>query len=333
MPKLLLFLSRYFDTHPQPTQSLNYDTHDGSLAFTEYTRDNDLHANTIANLESMPMDLTGQKFPDFSLEGDVYPDKITESVWGRLFPLLDAAQLRQEYLFGIPMWSFFVDPVTKQRQKLTDPILEKIIERMVNRVEEDSGTIIMPSYTTEDYPFDLAEYRSFGFMKLNVRPYTSIVHVQVRAADKSRLFEAPLPWVGVAGLVKGRLSLLPQGTAGAVMASASGTPPFLLYLAQLSFTPQFWQVQGIAGFRDGLIPTMVNDLIGMRTAIEVLSMLGATYAFMTGGSLSIDAMSQSSSGPGPAIFQTRIAQLQQDYAKEIRKYKKFCGLAIVSGTV
>lgn len=281
----------------------------------------------------MPQDLSSQKFPDFSPSGDIYPDRISDSPWGRLRPLLDAIELRSEFLFGIPMWSFFVDPVTKQRQKLTDPVLNRIIERMVARVEEDTGCLIMPSYTSEDYPFDLAEYRSFGFMKLMVRPYTSITHVQVRAADKSRLFEAPLAWVGVARLVKGQLSLLPQGTAGAVLASASGTPPFLLYLAQLQFTPQFWQIEGCAGFKDGMMPTFVSDLVGMRAAIEVLSMLGATYAFMTGGSLSIDAMSQSSSGPGPAIFQTRIAQLQQDYERAKRKFKKFCGLSIVSGTV
>lgn len=281
----------------------------------------------------MPQDLTGQRYPDFSLDDTIYPDKVRDSPWGRLAPLIDAATLRQEYMFGIPMWSFFPNPVTGKRDQMTDHTLGRIIERSVVRVEELSGCLIAPSYCVENYPFDLAEYRSFGFLKLSKRPYTSLVHVKIAAADGSKLMDLPLQWIGVAHLVKGQLFVQPHGTMGAVSVSVSGTPPFLLYLGQHGFVPQFWQIEGVAGFQDMMMPAFVNDLIAVTAAMEALSQLGATYAFMTGGSLSIDALSQSSSGPGPGVFSGRVGELRDTQQTLLKKLKKFCGLSLVSGSV
>ncbi len=281
----------------------------------------------------MSKDLSTQRFPDFSDNGAISPDKVNDSPWGRLRPLLSAQELKDEYLFGIPLWSFFPDPVTGKRQHMTDATLARIIEKSVARVEELSGCLIAPSYCKESYPFDLGEYRSWGFVKLNVRPVTAVVKVVITAADRTQLFEAPIQWVALANLVKGQLALMPMGTAGAVLASASGQPPFLLYLAQMGWVPQFWQIETVAGFKDMLLPTFVADLIGITAALDVLSQLGATYAWMTGGSLGIDGLSQSTSGPGPAVFQGRMAELKELQQKLIKKFKKFCGLSLVSGSV
>lgn len=278
-------------------------------------------------------DLSAIRYPDFSDDGSIYPDKINASVWGRLRPLLDAQELRRLYLFGIPLTSFFPDPITQKRQTFTDRDLEELIERCVQRVEELSHCIIAPSVSKETYPFQLEEYRSWGFAKLNVRPITGLLRVSVVAADRTRLFTAPNAWVGVANMVKGQISLMPYGTAGAVLASASGQPPFLLHLAQLGWVPQFWEFEMVVGFRDMLVPTFVSDLVGVTTAIEVLSMLGTTYAWMTGGSLSIDALSQSTSGPGPNVFAGRIAELKELQKLLLKKFRKFCGLSLVSSTV
>jgi len=89
----------------------------------------------------------------------------------------------------------------------------------------------------------------------------------------------------------------------------------------------------VAGFRDFLVPDFVNDLIGLTAAIEILSQLGATYAWMTGGSLGIDGLSQSSSGPGPQVFATRIGELKERQAKLMKKFRNFGGMSLSVGAL
>lgn len=65
---------------------------------------------------------------------------------------------------------------------------------------------------------------------------------------------------------------------------------------------------------------------------DALSLLGATYAFAQGGSLGIDGLSQSSSGPGAQVFAQRLADLAVVQEKLLRKFRKLCGMALVSGS-
>jgi hypothetical protein len=58
-----------------------------------------------------------------------------------------------------------------------------------------------------------------------------------------------------------------------------------------------------------------------------------SYAWMTSGSLGIDGLSQSSSGPGAAIFQGRVGELLTLQGKLIAKFRRYCGLAVVCGSV
>jgi hypothetical protein len=283
----------------------------------------------------VPIDLSKQKFPDFSNDGTTYPNKVTSSPWQRLVPLPTAAELRSLYLFGIPLWSFFPDPVTGKRDKMTDDELRQIIERSVGLIEAQTGCIIAPSEVTDNGPFDRTEYMHYGYIQLNVRPVISLLNLRITTADRQRVFEVPVEWVAVADMVLGRITIQPMGTYTSPLAvSPVGGAPFLMYMSgNANFIPQWWQIRYVAGFKDMLVPEFVARLVGLKAAFDILSMLAATYGFMTGGSLGIDGLSQSSSGPGPQVFAQRIGEIKEEMEMLKKKFKKFAGLALVVGSV
>jgi hypothetical protein len=82
-----------------------------------------------------------------------------------------------------------------------------------------------------------------------------------------------------------------------------------------------------------MIPVPVNDLIGYYAAIEILSMLAATYARSTSQSLSIDSFSQSAGGPGPQLFAKRMEELMALRDALKKKIKTAYGQKIFSGQV
>lgn len=281
----------------------------------------------------MASDFSEVKPPDFSVEGYAPKDFLRSSAWGRLKPLITPQELRDEFLMGIPLRSFFPDPLTNQYRVWTDADLQKSIAKAVSRVEVKSGCLVAPSEIIDTYPFDRAEYESSGYMQLKVRPIYGLAKLQVVAADKRSVFDTPVTWVATANLLKGQVNILPMGALAAPLALAPTAPPFLQYLTKLGWIPQFWQIQYLAGFKDFLVPDFVWDLVGVVAAMDVLSQLGATYAWMTGGSLGIDGLSQSSSGPGPQVFQVRLTELKELERVLLNKFRGLCGMRLHSGNV
>lgn len=278
-------------------------------------------------------DLSSQKFPQFSPDGTIYPDLVRESPWGRLEPLVTAQQVRDRHLFGLPLVSFFPDPGTHLVQRVTDAQLDTWVDQQVVLLEELSGCTVAPSEVDAGYPFDRVEYQSYGYMQLPKRPVSSLLSLQVAAANFATVFDVPLDWISTPYLVRGQLNIQPMGVLAAPLALAPNAQPFLLYTMRLQFIPAFWRVRYVAGFRDMMLPKFVNWLIGVMTAIEVLRQLQATYAWGQSGSLGIDGLSQSSSGPGPQAYGARIQAMEAERDTLIRKFKKFCGLALLSSTI
>lgn len=280
----------------------------------------------------MAIIVTDPKYPDFSTDGKIYPEYVTSSPWQRLEPLLTAERIRQIYV-TVPLVSFFPDPVTGKKRVWTDNDVNELIRVCVNRIEAESNCLIMPSEIRDTYPFDRVEYQKYGWMNTNVRPITALLQVEVWTADKRNIFSLPIEWVSVPNLAHGQMSILPGGAAPAPLAVSPSISPFLMWLTSLGWIPSFWSIHAIAGFKDGLIPAFVNDLIGAEVAIRLLGQLASTYAFATGGSLAIDGLSQSSSGPGPNAYAAQIAEMKELKRSSLKKLRKFCGSAISTGSV
>lgn len=268
--------------------------------------------------------------------GVVFPDNGVESAWNRVEPLVSPEQVRFRHLFGIPLVSAMKDPLTGKVQVYTDDMIRDTIERAVAMVESEVGIDIFPLRLKEKHPFDRNEYESFGYMRLERRPVASVEVLSITPPSGSDIYQVPLEWIETAYLPNGQINLIPLGNSIAYGTPAnvgSGGALFLNVLNSAPWIPAFWQVEYTSGFPDGMLPRVVNELVGVVAAMEVLSALAATYAKSTSHSLGVDGLSQSISTPGPALFDKRMGDLADKRKALVKKLRTQYGLNLFSGNV
>jgi hypothetical protein len=76
----------------------------------------------------------------------------------------------------------------------------------------------------------------------------------------------------------------------------------------------------------------VNELIGTIAAIAILSEIAATFIYNS-QSQSQDGISQSSTGPGPRIYQLRIEELMLKRDELTRKLKAIFSTRLFVGNI
>jgi hypothetical protein len=274
-------------------------------------------------------------------QGRQYPLDVTASSWGRMEPLLTPDQLKSRYLKGIPMVLKIKDPETLQNFRITDDELKDYIELAVEEAEQELNLTIMPTQVTHKLPFQKQDYENFGFWQLPHRPISSIEALNVTLADGSDVFVFPPEWIETANLVAGQLNIIPlafagiQGGTGVIggTSAGQGTAVFFNSLWNRPWVAALFGVTYTAGFKNGLMPKYVNNLIGCIVAMRVLSQIAAAYAMWSSTSLGLDGMSQSVSTPGPQRFKVRMEELEKDRALMVRKIKKMFGGKFVVGTI
>lgn len=268
--------------------------------------------------------------------GREFPDDGVQNSWQSVEPLVTPVKVRTRFLFGIPLVSAMKDPVTNKNQVYTDDILRDTIDRAVALAEAETGLTIFPLQVKEKQPFDRQEYESFGYMRTKRRPVASVEELAIVPPSGTNIYNVPLEWVETAYLPNGQINLIPLGNAIAYGTPAnvgSGGALFLNVLGSQPWIPAFWQLTYTAGFVDGALPKVVNELIGCIAAMEVLSQLGPTWARMQSHSLGIDGLSQSIGTSGPQVFKLRFDDLAQKRQQLVRKIKSQFGLVLFSGNV
>lgn len=270
--------------------------------------------------------------------GALYLDHAVDSVlFPRTEPLLTPDLLKTRFLFGIPLQSFFKDPVTGKFPILTDEILKDYIIRAVNIAEMQTSTVIFPAQFAEKYPYDKAEYETFGYLKLAHRPISSIEKLTINFSNNEDLFTIQNEWIETSYLIRGQINIIPLTLAvnggGGITGSPGIGAAFLSLLQRPSWVPAYWKVVYTAGWCNGQIPYVINELIGVIASIDILSTLAAMLARYTSTSLGIDGLSQAVSGPGPNIYALRIQELEERRRRLVKEVKVYCGLGIFSDNV
>jgi hypothetical protein len=272
--------------------------------------------------------------------GDLFPKGAVEEDWRRTEPLITPDKLVSRHLFGIPLVSGIKDPITGKAQVMTKDILIDYIDRAVSTVEMETGMTIFPTPIKEKLPFDRQEFQSFGYMRLPHRPVSSVEHLAIVPSNQQEIFIVPIDWIDIGQMYHGQINIIPltialtsAGAPQSSIVSTAGGAALLAILNNSQWIASYWQISYTAGFPDGKIPKVLNDLIGIVASMEVLSMLAATYGKNSGSSLSIDGMSQSISTPGPEIFTRRIEDLQKKRDLLVRKLKAWSGTILFSGNV
>lgn len=268
--------------------------------------------------------------------GRQFPDDGTQNAWNSVEPLVTPTQVKGRFLFGIPLVSQMADPLTNKKQVYTDDMIKDTIDRAVALAEAETGLNIFPLQLKEKHAFDRNEYESFGYFRTRKRPVASVEALTITPPSGSDIYSIPLEWVETAYLPVGQINLIPLGNSIAYGTPAnvgSGGALFLNVLGNQPWIPAFWQLTYTVGFPDGMLPKLINELVGCIAAMEVLSALAATFGTSQSHSLGIDGLSQSISTPGPQIFKIRWDDLAEKRKTIVKKLKAQYGVNLFSGNV
>lgn len=271
--------------------------------------------------------------------GDVIKDNSIATVWGEFSPLITPEKLVQIHLKGIPLVSGIINPFTKKADVITNDDLKEYILEAVSLAETEAKVDIFPHQYQEKHPYDKPEYDQFGYMQLKHRPVQSLQSIGIVASNQALLYDIPIDWVDVGHLHGGQINMIPltlavkQNTQVAVNTASSGGAGFLSLYGQKPWVPSYFQVVYTTGFKDGLIPRVLNHLIGVIAAMETLSLLAATYSRSNSSSLAIDGLSQSVSTPGPNLFTQRLTELAAKRKWLVSRLQANTGMSILVDNV
>lgn len=267
-----------------------------------------------------------------------YPVNAVEDSYAHLEPLITVEKLKTRHLIGIPLVSATKDPLTGERTRVTDEMLSELIHGAVAVAEQELKIDIFPVVRSEKHPFDRNLYTSFMYVQLKHKPATSILKFSVTPASELDVYVVPPDWIETNLAAKGQINVVPLNPAfvqGTYIASdnSQGGAAFMTVMSMLTWTPAFWQIQYCSGFKDGMVPRLINEYIGLTAAAELLSQLATTYARVTSFSQGIDAMSQSAATPGPNIFKVRTDEIQQKLASIRGKVRNVFGHGVFASTL
>lgn len=256
-------------------------------------------------------DFTNSRYPI----GSQYPTgAIDAQETSRVEAILTPERLRERFLFGIPLVSFFPHPITGVRQEMTDESLKDHINRAVNQAELDLGIVIFPVSFAERQPYDQNFWRKHAYSKVKKRPVYSVESFMFKAANGAELLRISSDWIDMGQAHLGQINLVPifpaiqaQGVvATAPTPAASAT--WALFSGAYHWIPSMIEIQYTAGFPGGQVPTIINEYVGIVAAISILNMLASTYKGNS-YSIGIDGVQQSQSLAGPNQFGPRLEEL------------------------
>jgi hypothetical protein len=163
--------------------------------------------------------------------------------------------------------------------------------------------------------------------------------MSVASSDGNHLVSLSTTWLEAAGLQRGQINIIPVTpayiSAGQPYGSAGQGPGgnyLLSVLGDLSWVPALFTVRYIVGFDEGKVPRVVNELIGVVAAIDVLLKLAATNR-VASYSLGLDGASQSVSTQGVNIYEPVIAELKEERKRITSKLQAKFGKRIFSDSL
>jgi len=237
----------------------------------------------------------------------------TSGLMQRVEPLLTPEQFKSRFLKGIPL--FLTNGATYSDDDLKDRIY-----LASNAVELDIKTTITREQRQEKLPFKSEDYKAYIHLTAEQGPIVSIEQLAIVSADKNDIFEIPPEWIETTNFSKRIINVIPLLAAYGVntVQGAVGNAgiAFLTVMDGLNWVPAYWQIRYTSGISnvEGKIPTVVNELIGTVAAIDLISEIAQSFIF-TSQAQSQDGISQSSSGPGPRVYELRIQELEKKRKK------------------
>jgi hypothetical protein len=273
--------------------------------------------------------------------GEGYPIDAEDD--GSLEPLINSNQIKSGYLFGIPLVSATKNPVTGKLELLSDASIEAVIKQSVNELELLLDISIIPRIFNEKQGLHW-EMNSMIHVITNHRPIASLYSFKyflsnlqidpfilnnpnLNPSDPNQeqtFFEIPNRWLSNQGFGFGKIENRPLFFWNFLIGRNLINTNSYFGHHEGGFLPSAIKISYLAGFKNNLLPPLINQAIGIMGAIAILSMLGATYN-ATSYSQGIDQLSQSVGTLGPNRYQARIQDLRARLEPIIKKLKMVFG--------
>jgi len=243
--------------------------------------------------------------------------KSTSGLVKRVESLLTPDKLISRYLKGLDVSDW------------TNDELKDRITLAISEAEILIDVPITPIQRKEKHPFDRNLYQQFVHVMTNFGPISSLEKFGIKSSNDIDIFSIPPDWIESARFFQKQINVIPLTVVGAT-GITTGQPTGaagLAFIAAMNggigWVPSYWEVEYTTGVcsAEGQVPMVVNELIGAIAAIEILGNLGPQN-LSTSISVSHDGISQSSSNPGPAAYQTRIGELVGKKDMLIKKIRK-----------
>lgn len=204
--------------------------------------------------------------------------------------LITTQQLKEAYLTGVKL-------VDSRGQPFPNIVFDLAIKSAVNFFELKTKVHTTPT-TITDEPHDYIRdhYDNWGWMNLYEYPITEVTSLSAQYPTGQTIIVFPSSWLKIRAKA-GQLQLVPTaGSLSQVLIGAGGSYLPLLS-GRLSNLPNLFLVSYVAGFAQGAVPDSVNEAIGLRAAIHVMSTSGSAIIEpgVQSKSTSIDGLSQSTS--------------------------------------
>jgi hypothetical protein len=222
--------------------------------------------------------------------------------------------LRDNYLVGLTF-------VNDQGKPYPDSwYLQKLATAISNFEHYTQLTLVAQEIKGEAHDYYIRDYEQYAFIQLYqypviVRQDTPVVRAMYPTGQVITTF--PREWVRTDN-VHGQIQLIPtQGTLSQVILGQGGSYLPVIYQG-LGYLPQLFQVDYVAGFETGNIPTMFLDAVAKLASIELLSSIGDSVrpAGVTSQSLGVDGLSESrgfvTSPDFAPVFSGRISQYRKE---------------------
>lgn len=281
--------------------------------------------------------------------GSVWPEKAIEAAPGlqRVEPFLTPNLFKDRYLFGIPL----VSPITKE--KLTPKHLKDFLQRAASNFELETKVSIFPVVHRHRLPFDPQTYSQFIFLEVPTTPIQQVLNLSICSASYSgtnqenqnkqyprgmEIYTIPNEWVEMGNATRGIINVNPINPAFSAIGTQSGVAAsgatILQFIGQQGWVPAYWNIEVLCGLgnKDGNVPAIVNEAIGLKATAMLLDILIPQYRIVS-QSLNLDGMGQSVSNQAYALLQQKRDKAYEDYLRLVNKIKTMTTNKIFSGNV
>ncbi len=243
----------------------------------------------------------------------------TSGLVSRCEAILTPEKFISRYLMGIPR-------TFPNGDVLTDDAIKDKLMVAVNEAELLVNMTVNREKFKEKQPFDKHLYQSFIHTKTEHGPILSVESLAIVASDDRVVYSIPPSWIESSNFAKRLINVVPLfsnfGIGFQIGGSFAGSTPFLATLYGQGYLPSAWSIEYTSGmsFKEGQVPVVVNELIGVIAAIDILSFIAPLF-LSTSQSQSQDGLAQSSSSMGPRQYIQRIQELTEKRETLVKKLK------------